>query len=218
MSLSTVARVAVCASGRGTNAEALIDYQEQAERRGTAHYAIVLILSTKAEAGCCRVAQQHGIPLSVLQAGPTDDEANAREMGRIFDDHGIDVVCLAGFMRKVPETIVQRYEGRMLNIHPSLLPKFGGHGMYGSKVFKAVLEAGETESGPSVHLVSAEYDEGRVLGSLSTAIEPGESVESLAEKTHQLEHKLYPKILENLVIEHYGSEGEKKKRNTEENL
>lgn len=111
----------------------------------------------------------------------------------------IDVVCLAGFMSLVPVEVVKAYEGRILNIHPALLPKFGGKGMYGIHVHEAVIAAGETESGCSVHFVTEVYDEGAVLLQKRCPVLPGDTPESLAERVLDLEHTAYPEALKLLV-------------------
>ena len=115
--------------------------------------------------------------------------------------HQIEIVLLAGYMRKIPERVVAAFSGRMLNIHPALLPKFGGEGMYGMHVHSAVIAAGEKESGATIHFVSEEYDKGRILLQRSVSVLPTDTPETLAERVLACEHTLYPDALELLLNE-----------------
>ncbi len=195
-------RVAICASGAGTNAEAIIRYERSAERCA---YRVVLIVSTRETAGVVQVAQRYGVQSCILHARADDPVANETELLKYLAEYAVDVVCLAGFMRKVPDRVIDAFESRILNVHPALLPQFGGKGMYGERVFQAVLEAGSDKSGATIHLVNRQYDEGRILAQTSFQLDYGESIESLAEKTRKIEHELYPKILEKHVLESFVS-------------
>jgi phosphoribosylglycinamide formyltransferase-1 len=119
----------------------------------------------------------------------------------------VDVVMLAGYMKKLEPGLLERYRGRILNTHPALLPKFGGHGMYGMRVHEAVLRAGETESGPSVHLVDGEYDTGRVLAQAQVPVEEGDTPETLAARVQQCERGLVVRVLGQIAQGQYALEG-----------
>ena len=112
----------------------------------------------------------------------------------------VDWVILAGFLVLLPESIVNKYDGKILNIHPSLLPKFGGKGMFGDKVHKAVVEAREKETGITIHKIDANYDEGTTVFQAKIRVEPLDNAEKVAQKVHALEYKFYPKIIENLIL------------------
>lgn len=114
----------------------------------------------------------------------------------ILDDWQINAIILAGFLWLIPEYLIHRYRQRIINIHPALLPKFGGKGMYGMRVHQAVLDSGEPESGITIHLVNERYDEGTIIFQKKCAVESGDTPESLAEKIHKLEHHYYPMIIE----------------------
>jgi phosphoribosylglycinamide formyltransferase-1 len=130
-----------------------------------------------------------------------DDDTFTRAMLDALRSHGIDVVVLAGYMKKVPPQVVAAFRNRILNIHPALLPRFGGPGMYGLRVHAAVLAAGETESGATVHLVDEEYDRGAILLQRRVPVLQGDTPELLAARVLEAEHALYPDALR-LVVEH----------------
>lgn len=177
-----VQRVAVCVSGRGSNLAALL----QALGPG-APARVVLVISNRREAGALELARQHGVATHVL-AAPSD----AAEWLEALAQHRVELVVLAGFLALVPAPVVQAYAGRILNIHPALLPRHGGPGMYGRRVHQAVLAAGDTESGATVHLVTERYDEGPVLGQARVPVLPGDTPESLAARVLEVEHRLLP--------------------------
>lgn len=173
-------RIAVLASGGGTNMEAI------AER-----VPLALVASNRADAGALARAARRGIPTEVIE-----DPADADAMLQMFRRHGIELVALAGYLKKVPEAVTRAFRGRMLNIHPALLPKFGGPGMYGERVHAAVLAAGDTESGATVHFVDADYDRGPIIAQRRVAVEPGDTVETLAKRVLAVEHDLYPEVVD----------------------
>lgn len=185
-------RVAVFASGRGTNAEALIRFSHRPE----ALYRIVLIVSNLSTAGVRQVAERFGIPfVHFSQVTHPDPKHYSRALLQALNSHDIELIALAGYLKKVPPEIVQAYRGRILNIHPALLPKFGGPGMYGRHVHEAVLRAGEAYTGASVHLVEEEYDTGPVLAQIRIPVLPDDTPERLAERLLPYEHALYPLVL-----------------------
>ncbi|MBO8093840.1 MAG: phosphoribosylglycinamide formyltransferase [Prosthecochloris sp.] len=189
-------QLAVFCSGSGTNFQAI--YHAINERDLPAEFA--LCLSNRSECGAMTFASANGIPtlhLSEKQYDSHEEFANA--MLKALRDHKIEYILLAGYLRKVPHAVVEAYNLKMLNIHPALLPKFGGHGMYGINVHTAVLEAGEKETGATVHYVEAEYDKGPILLQRSVPVKPGDTPESLAERVLECEHRLYPDALEKLL-------------------
>ncbi len=176
-------RVAVAASGRGSNLTALLT--ELDRRESTAR--VVLVISNRPDAGALGVARSRDIPVHVLQ-GSTDPS----EWESVLRAARVDLVVLAGYLKKVPATVVAGWRGRIINIHPALLPKHGGPGMFGAKVHRAVLAHGDTLSGATVHLVTEEYDQGEVLGQATVPVEPGDTVDSLAHRVLGVEHRLLP--------------------------
>jgi len=178
-------RIAVAVSGRGSNLEALI---RALPPGGPA--AVVLVLTNRADAGAVEVARRHGIPVSVLR--DADDATAWREA---LEAARVDLVVLAGYLRLVPAPVIERFRGRIVNIHPALLPAFGGPGMYGRRVHEAVLAAGAQESGATVHLVDEVYDRGAVLAQARVPVLPGDTAETLAARVLGVEHKLLPAVV-----------------------
>jgi phosphoribosylglycinamide formyltransferase-1 len=175
-------RVAAVVSGRGSNLAALLrTLGPEAPAR------VVLVVSNRADAGGVELARRHGIPVHLL-----NDIADAGEWARALREARPDLIVLAGYLKKVPPAVVAEWEGRIINIHPALLPRHGGPGMYGRGVHEAVLAAGDTESGATVHLVTDHYDEGAILGQARVAVRPGDTPETLAERVLELEHRLLP--------------------------
>jgi formyltetrahydrofolate-dependent phosphoribosylglycinamide formyltransferase len=175
-------RVAVAVSGRGSNLQALLD-----RLSGDASVKVALVLSNRADAGALERARKQGIPIVVL-VNPADGD----EWLRHLQSASIDLLVLAGYLKLVPRPVVAGYSGRIINIHPALLPDFGGAGMYGEKVHAAVLASGARESGATVHLVDEEYDRGRILGQARVPVEPGDTPHSLAARVLEIEHRLLP--------------------------
>jgi formyltetrahydrofolate-dependent phosphoribosylglycinamide formyltransferase len=154
-----------------------------------------LVVSPKDETPAVLRAQALGVKTAVV---PRDDDY-ARGLLQLLEQERIDAICLAGYMFLLPLPVVERWTGRIINIHPALLPKYGGKGMYGIHVHEAVLAAGETESGCSIHFVTERYDEGAVLLQQKCPVLPGDTPESLAERVLDLEHTAYPEALKLLV-------------------
>jgi formyltetrahydrofolate-dependent phosphoribosylglycinamide formyltransferase len=183
--------IAIFASGTGTNAEKIImHFQHHPE------IAIKVIVCNKPEAGVLTIARTHGIPFLII------------EKEKFFrGDHyvpelramKIDLVVLAGFLWKIPAGFIAAFRGKIINIHPSLLPAYGGKGMYGTIVHQAVITAGEKESGITIHLVDELYDHGEVIFQARCSVEDEDTATSLANKIHQLEHQYYPQIIEELA-------------------
>lgn len=180
--------IAVFASGSGTNAENLIRYFERSD---TAR--VTLLLSNKPEAYALIRARKLGVPARVF--GRDDFYGSDRVLEKLREAR-IDYVVLAGFLWLVPPAIVDAYRGRIVNIHPALLPGYGGKGMYGGRVHEAVIAAGERESGITIHRVNEVFDSGDTLFQARVAVEPGDTPESLAAKVHELEYKHFPSVVE----------------------
>ncbi len=178
-------RVAVLASGAGSNLQALLD-----ACRGAAPARVVLVLSNKADAGALARARAAGVDARLI-ANPADGAA----LTQALRGAGAQLVVLAGYLRLVPGETVSAFAGRMINIHPALLPAFGGPGMYGRRVHQAVLDAGMTVSGVSVHLVSPEYDQGEILAQWPVPVLPGDTPETLAARVLAVEHQLLPAVV-----------------------
>jgi formyltetrahydrofolate-dependent phosphoribosylglycinamide formyltransferase len=178
-------RVAVCASGRGSNLGALL------EALGPDTPArVVLVLSNRPDAGALDLARSRGVPVGVFEDHRSGDEWIAR-----LEAAGVDLVVLAGYLKLVPAAVVSRYRGRVVNIHPALLPDFGGPGMYGRRVHEAVLASGARESGATVHLVDEEYDRGVILAQARVPVAPDDSPERLADRVLAAEHRLLPQVV-----------------------
>jgi phosphoribosylglycinamide formyltransferase-1 len=182
-------RIAVAVSGGGSNLQALLDALPAG---GPAQ--VVLTLSNSAKAGGLARASAKGITTAVFQ-----DPASGAEWLALLEAHGIDLVVLAGYLKLVPREVTARYRGRIVNIHPALLPAFGGPGMYGKRVHEAVIAAGVPESGCTVHLVDEEYDRGEILAQARVPVLPGDTAESLAARILAEEHKLLPRVVLDLA-------------------
>ena len=178
-------RVAVCVSGGGSNLQALLDaLPEGAPAR------VVLVLGDRAEAGGLERARHAGIPAEVL-ADPRDATEWLTRLGR----RDADLLVLAGFLKLVPGPLVAAWRGRIINIHPALLPRHGGPGMYGRRVHAAVLAAGDRESGATVHLVDEEFDHGAPLAQARVPVLEGDTPETLAARVLEAEHRLLPAVV-----------------------
>jgi formyltetrahydrofolate-dependent phosphoribosylglycinamide formyltransferase len=178
-------RVAVLASGSGSNLQALLD-----PCRPPAPATVVLVASNAPEAGSLARAERSGVATHVI-ADPADGAALLAALRA----RRVDLVVLAGYLKLVPPDVVQAYAGRMINIHPALLPSFGGKGMYGLKVHQAVLASGATVSGPTVHLVTPEYDRGSILAQWPVPVLADDTPESLRDRVLGVEHELLPAVV-----------------------
>lgn len=180
--------IAILASGAGSNARRIIEHFSQSDVA-----RIVTVITDNPEAGVLKVAAEAGIRAVML---PRKRIAEAESL--LFELQAVktDYVVLAGFLRLIPSEVVKRYSGRMVNIHPSLLPAYGGKGMYGGRVHEAVMRAGEKESGITIHLVSEEYDRGSILAQYKVPITETDTVQTLEAKIHRLEHEYFPQVIE----------------------
>jgi phosphoribosylglycinamide formyltransferase 1 len=174
--------VAVAVSGRGSNLEALLRVLGP-----DTPVRVVLVLSSRPDAPALEHAVAKRIPNVVLQ-----DPAASAEWLEALERHAVDLVVLAGYVKLVPSDVIARYRGRIINVHPALLPSFGGKGMYGRRVHEAVLASGARESGATVHLVDEVYDRGAILGQARVPVLPGDDPERLAARVLEVEHRLLP--------------------------
>lgn len=182
----------IFASGNGSNAENIIKYFQD---KGTA--AVVAVFSNNRSAKVLRRA--HDLDVKALHFDReaiygTDDVLN------LLKDMNPDLIVLAGFLWIFPDKILQKFPNKVINIHPALLPKYGGKGMYGMNVHKAIHEKKEVETGISIHYVNEKYDEGEMIFQATTPIEPEDTVEDIANKIHQLEQEHFPKVIEQLLF------------------
>ncbi len=182
--------IAIFASGEGTNAQHIIDYFRGKDIR------ISLIVCNNAKANVLNRAEQNKIPLLLINK---EEFQNGNTLQKKLSEEKIDWIVCAGFLWKIPDTILHNFPNRIVNIHPALLPKFGGKGMYGLNVHKAVIESGEKESGITIHYLNEHYDEGKIILQKKIPLEKNETAESLAKKIQQLEHEWYPKTIEQLL-------------------
>lgn len=187
-------RLAILASGSGSNAENIVKYFAHSTK-----IEVAAIISNKADAYVLERAKYLRVPSYVMSRA---DMVGTDKLLNLLRELKTDWVILAGFLVLLPESIVNEYDGRILNIHPSLLPKFGGKGMYGDKVHEAVVAAHEKESGITIHKIDANYDEGTTVFQAKIRVEPLDNAEKVAQKVHALEYKFYPKVIENLILGH----------------
>jgi phosphoribosylglycinamide formyltransferase-1 len=184
-------RIAIFASGSGTNAERIISHFSNHPS-----IAVSLILSNNPDAYVLERAKNHRIPSFVFNRRQLTDNIIIPEL---LKDAGITFIVLAGFLWLIPVNLLQAYRGRIVNIHPALLPKYGGKGMYGMKVHESVILAGEKESGISIHYVNENYDEGDIILQARCPVLPGDTPETLASRIHELEYQYYPEIIEKVI-------------------
>ena len=186
------ARIAVFVSGRGSNLQALHAYLE---RVGGAE--VVLIVSDRASSGALPWARERGIQTATLESGADDSHA----ILTLLDSCRVEFVVLAGYLRLVPPEVVRAYRRRMVNVHPALLPAFGGPGMYGARVHRAVLESGARVSGPTVHFVDEIYDHGPIIAQWPVPVFDEDTADTLAARVLRVEHALYPRVVDAVAAE-----------------
>lgn len=183
--------IAIFASGSGTNAENIIRHFQ-----GNKDVNVALVVSNKPDAYVLVRAANLNVPSLTLTR---EEFARGEELARLMKERGIDFIVLAGFLLRVPEALIEAYPGRIVNIHPALLPKYGGKGMYGDRVHRAVVEAGERESGITIHLIDEQYDRGTTVFQAKCPVLPGDTPDDVAHKVHALEYAHYPEVIERLV-------------------
>ena len=183
--------LAIFASGSGTNAQNIAEYF-----KGHADIRVSLILANKPDAYVLERAKNLDIPSIVFNRQEFYESERVLE---ILKEYRIDYIILAGFLWLVPDYLLKAYPSRIINIHPALLPKFGGKGMYGEKVHQAVIASGEKRTGISIHYVNQHYDEGQVIFQDSFEILPGDTPETIAKRVHELEYRHFPRVIEEVV-------------------
>ena len=186
-------RLAVLASGRGSNLQAIIDHFDNLARERVAK--VVLVASNRADSPALLRAATASIDTAGFN--PNDDGS---ELLALLQKFRIDLVVLAGYLKRIPPIVIAEYAGRIINIHPALLPAFGGEGMYGARVHEAVIASGATETGVTVHLVDDEYDRGPILAQWRVRVDKSDTAESLAARVLNVEHVVYPRVVEMVAI------------------
>lgn len=185
--------LAVFASGSGTNAEKIFErFQKHPSIR------VALLLTNNPTAGVIARAARFNVPVEVFDKSIL---TKTDEIVETLQSYQVDWIALAGFMLMVPQNLIDAFPQRIVNIHPALLPAYGGKGMYGMHVHRAVVESGEKVTGISIHYVNERYDEGAIIFQASCAIQPYDTPETVAEKVHELEHEYYPQVIEELVLQ-----------------
>ncbi len=183
--------IAIFASGSGTNCENLIRYFEHSD-----YVCCALVVSNKPDAYVLVRAERLGVPTAVVSKVQLND---ADVMMPLLQQYGISFIVLAGFLPLIPDYLVEAFPRRIINIHPALLPKYGGKGMWGHHVHEAVKAAGETETGMTVHYVTPVCDSGEIIAQYHVALSSSDTVDDIAEKEHQLEMKYFPKVVEEVL-------------------
>lgn len=184
-------RIVLFASGSGSNAENIAHYFS-----GNSAISVPLIISNKRDAYVHERARRLGIPSFTFSKAEFDEGSVVIDTLRTYE---INFIVLAGFLLKVSQPLLDAYPGRIINIHPALLPKFGGKGMYGDRVHQAVVEAGETESGITIHYIDEHYDEGDIIFQATCEVLPEDTPEEVARKVHALEYAFFPEVIEKVI-------------------
>ncbi len=189
--------IAVFGSGRGSNFHAILT---AIETGAIPEARIACVVSNNSAAGILQIAREHSLPAYHMSSAHFSSEEDFVErLLSLLDEHEANLIALAGYMKLLPPRLIERYRQRIVNIHPALLPKFGGKGMYGHHVHEAVLAAGERESGATVHVVDEDFDHGPVLMQKRIPVLPGDTPETLAARVLVVEHELYPEVLRRIA-------------------
>jgi phosphoribosylglycinamide formyltransferase-1 len=183
-------KIALFASGSGSNAENIIHYFSH-----NSAFNFPLIISNKSDAFVHTRAKNLDIPSFTFSREDFSDGQKILDLLKLYN---IDCIVLAGFLLKIPQTLILAYPGKIINIHPALLPKYGGKGMYGMRVHQEVAEAGDTESGITIHYVNSNYDEGNIIFQATCHVSPADTPEMIADKVHKLEYEHFPKVIEEI--------------------
>ena len=183
--------IAIFASGSGTNAENIIRYLQEND-----FIRVALVLSNRSDAYVLERANRLKVPSKVFLK---DDWISGEQILALLREYNIDFIVLAGFLVRVPDVLLHAYPDKIINIHPALLPKFGGKGMYGDRVHEAVVTAGEKESGITIHYINEHYDEGNTIFQAKCPVLPEDSPADVAKKVHSLEYEYYPQVIEKLL-------------------
>ena len=184
-------RIAIFASGSGSNAENIVHYFS-----GSSEFQFPLIISNQTNAYIHKRAETLKIPSFTFTKEQFFD---AKPVLELLTEYNIDAIVLAGFLLKIPTLLIQHFQDKIINIHPALLPKFGGKGMYGARVHQAVKEAGETETGITIHYVNENYDDGNIVFQARCPVSADDTAEMIAAKVHLLEYEYYPQVIEKIL-------------------
>lgn len=184
--------IAILASGNGTNAENVIRYFRRKEEEGR----VVLVVANRPQVPVFARAENLQVPCIYMAK---EKWATGGEVLKLLTDYRVDFIVLAGFLAKVPDALLHAYPRRIVNIHPSLLPKYGGKGMYGDRVHQAVVEAGERESGITIQYINEHYDEGDIIAQFRCPVYPGDTPQDVAARVHALEYEHYPQVIEDVL-------------------
>lgn len=187
-----MSNIAIFASGTGTNARKIIHYFSRTE----SPVNVKLIVSNKEDSGVIDFAKTNNISFQIVN----DKSLNSSDFINYLKEIDIEWIVLAGFLRKIPSEFIANYKDRIINLHPSLLPKYGGKGMYGKNVHKAVIENKETESGITIHLVNEEFDKGKIIFQTSCEVLESDDTDTLAKRIQKLEHDFFPSIIKKQII------------------
>ncbi len=188
--------IAVFASGRGSNLMAILN----AIKEGKLKAKISVVISNNSNAGALEIARANGIDaLHISRKQFSTDEEYVQKILNELKSRNIELIVLAGYMKKIPNEIIKEYPNRILNIHPALLPSFGGKGMYGLNVHKAVIESGVKITGVTVHIVDEEYDHGPIVMQRAVEVKDDDTPETLAERVLKVEHEIYPQVIKLFV-------------------
>ena len=191
--------IAVFASGAGSNAQKIINYFKQHP-----NVNVALIVSNKVSAGVLKIAKKEFLPTLIIEK----TEFEKTGYVNVLHEYGIGFIALAGFLWKIPPILIKEYPNSIINIHPALLPAYGGKGMYGQAVHQAVIASRDKESGITIHYVDEIYDNGKIIFQARCPVEQHDSAETLASKIHALEHEHYPKEIERLLVKKISAKGE----------
>lgn len=183
--------IAIFASGKGSNAQAIIEHF-----KNHSSIKVAFVVTNNPEAGVIKIAHQHKIMSAIVSK---NFFGNEESMDKLLRSLNIDLIVLAGFLQLIPEFLIKKFPNRIINIHPALLPKHGGKGMYGKKVHEAVLTSKDSETGITIHYVNEKYDEGKVILQKQILLTSNDTVETVSEKIQQLEHEWLPKTIEELL-------------------
>jgi phosphoribosylglycinamide formyltransferase-1 len=183
-------KIALFVSGKGSNARAVIDFSLKSKA-----YTVAAIYASSPKSQALLLAKEHNLHSECI----SDDDLSGNVLFHELNDQGISLIVLAGFLRKIPPSFLKGFDGKMINIHPSLLPAFGGAGMYGIRVHEAVIAANENKSGCTIHFVDEGYDTGAIIAQFSCDVKPDDTPASLAARVLRLEHESLPKTIEQIV-------------------
>ncbi|MFM8370775.1 MAG: phosphoribosylglycinamide formyltransferase [Bacteroidota bacterium] len=184
--------IAIFASGSGSNARKIMEYFQSS---GVGR--VVVVVCNRKNAGVIGIAAEFGVPVQMIDRNLFYE---SEQLLDVLENYSTDFIALAGFLWLIPGYLIKAYPDRIVNIHPALLPKYGGHGMYGHHVHEAVKAAGEQESGPTIHYVNEHYDEGDIIFQTSCQLSPEDTPDDIARKVLALEHKYYPRIIEEVLL------------------